>query len=60
MAEKLKNNDMLEAPFTILCNDMFHKKCESVKEEVGSLESKRIFEEWNAWLRREVKKKGIK
>ncbi len=60
LAVKLKNNDLLEAPFTIRCNDEFHKLCESVKDEVGSLDSERIFSEWNAWLNREIKKKEVK
>ena len=53
-----KNNIpwLLEADFVIQSNDQFHKISERVKEEIGSLDSKRIFFEWNEWLKRHVKK----
>ncbi len=57
---KSKMEELLEAPFVALSNDQFHKISESVKEEVGTLDSKKIFFEWNAWLKREIKKRGIK
>lgn len=56
IAEKTKNPDLLEAKFTVLCNDYFHKIADSVKEELGWLDSKRIFYEWNEWLNSTVKK----
>ncbi len=58
----LKANDLnlLEAEFVILSNDEFHKVSDSVKEEVGSLDSKRIFFEWNEWMKRAVKKYAVK
>jgi type IV secretory pathway ATPase VirB11/archaellum biosynthesis ATPase len=58
-SEKSKMPDILEAPFVIKSNDEFHKICDSVKEESGSLDSKRIFFEWNEWLKKEFKKKSI-
>ena len=60
VSEKIKNPDMLEAPFVIESNDMYHLLAEKVKNEVGALDSKRIFFEWNEWLNRECKKKGIR
>jgi archaeal flagellar protein FlaI len=51
-----KMPDLLEAGFVIDSNDQFHKISEIVKDEVGSLDSKRIFFAWNEWLRRHVKK----
>lgn len=59
MSEKTKNPDLLEARFTVLCNDYFHKFSDSVKEELGSLDAKRIFYEWNEWLKRTVKKNNM-
>ncbi|MEK6983493.1 MAG: type II/IV secretion system ATPase subunit [Nanoarchaeota archaeon] len=47
---------LLEADFVIQSNDQFHKISERIKEEVGSLDSKRIFFDWNEWLKRHVKK----
>jgi len=58
-AEKAKMPDMLEAGFVIDSNDKFHKLSSKVREEVGSLDSKRIFFEWNEWLKRSVKKRKI-
>ena len=54
---KAKRPDLLEAAFTIQCNDYFHRISETVKEEVGSLDSKRILEDWTNWIKREIKKK---
>jgi len=59
-AVKQKDLSLLEAPFVIQCNDEFHRISDKVKEEVGALDSKRIFFEWNEWMKRSIKKKGIK
>jgi type IV secretory pathway ATPase VirB11/archaellum biosynthesis ATPase len=54
-ATQLNNYDILEARFAIEANDQFHKITDKVKEEVGVMDSKRIFFEWNEWLKRSVK-----
>ena len=59
-ATKLKNDELLEAPFTLKCNDMYHLIAEKVKGEVGSLDSKRIYNEWVDWLKKELKRKKMK
>lgn len=59
LAVKQKEPSLLEAPFVVQCNDEFHRISDVVKEEIGSLDSKRIFFEWNEWLKRSVKKKQI-
>ncbi len=58
----VKQNDLslLEAPFVIQSNDEFHRISESTKEEIGTLDSKKIFFEWNEWLKRSIKKRSIK
>ncbi len=56
---KAGNKDILEAPFVIKCNDMFHLLSERVKEEVGSMEPKRILFEYQDWLKKEIKKGSI-
>jgi archaeal flagellar protein FlaI len=58
-ALKLKDMNLIEAPFTVLCNDMFHRISSTVKDEVGSLDTKRISFEWNQWLQRELKKRKV-
>jgi len=59
MSDKLKDPDLLEAQFCIQCNDQFHRISEKVKEEVGSLDTERIFFEWNEWLKRALKKRSV-
>jgi len=49
--------DMLEAPFVILCNDIFHQTSERVKERDGNLDTEAIYFEWREWLERETLKR---
>jgi archaeal flagellar protein FlaI len=60
ISKKVNAPSLLEAEFVILCNDEFHKISDRIKEEVGNLDSKRIFFEWNEWLKRAIKKKDFK
>lgn len=46
---------LLEADFVTMSNDVFHRISDEVKEEVGSLDSKRIFLDWESWLKKEIK-----
>jgi flagellar protein FlaI len=55
-ADKLKRPELLEANFAVLANDEFHRISERVRDELGALDSKRIFAEWNEWLKRAVKR----
>ncbi|MEM4336967.1 MAG: type II/IV secretion system ATPase subunit [Candidatus Woesearchaeota archaeon] len=54
---KLNKPELLEADFVISANDQFHKISDKVKEEVGTIDSKRIFFEWSEWLKNAVKKR---
>ena len=58
-AVKLNQNDILEAKFVVESNDMFHRISDSVREDLGYLDSKRIFFEWNEWVKRTLKKSMI-
>lgn len=58
-ALKTKNPAMLEAPFVILANDMFHRTSEQILEETGHLDSKRILFEWEDWLKKELKRRAM-
>ena len=58
-SEKLKNKDILEAKFVISSNDQFHRISDEVKKEVGSLEPRRIFFEWEEWLKKMIKMKKV-
>ncbi|MBI2657925.1 type II/IV secretion system ATPase subunit [Candidatus Woesearchaeota archaeon] len=55
-ANKTSNLGLLEADFVIQSNDQFHKISERIREEIGTLDSKRIFFDGNEWLKRHVKK----
>jgi flagellar protein FlaI len=54
-ANELRMPQLLEAPFVIQCNDQFHRITESIREEFGSVDSKRILFNWKNWLNRSVK-----
>jgi len=60
VSKKSKIPSLLEAEFVILSNDEFHKISDKIKEETGNLDSKKIFFEWNEWLKRMIKKNKIK
>jgi hypothetical protein len=59
ISDKTSNPELLEAEFVIMANDHFHRVSDKIKEEVGYLDSKRIFFEWNEWLKNMVKKRGL-
>lgn len=54
-ANKTGNYQLLEADFVVRSNDSFHQLMDNTREETGNLDSKRIFFEWNNWLKKEVK-----
>ena len=58
-AEKFQKPELLEASFVIQANDMLHKISDEIREELGNLDSKRIFFMWNEWFKRELKKRLI-
>lgn len=59
-AMKTGNMEMLEAPFVIRCNDRYHRLAQETVKELGSLDSEKIFFEWDEWIKREIKKSGPK
>lgn len=52
ISKRLNNPDLLEARFVVEANDQFHKISDKVKDEIGVMDSKRIFFEWHDWLKR--------
>ncbi|MEK6926608.1 MAG: type II/IV secretion system ATPase subunit [Nanoarchaeota archaeon] len=58
-ARKTKNADILEADFTVLSNDAFHKISDKIRQEVGLPLSERVFPEWQKWLNTQIKTKRI-
>jgi archaeal flagellar protein FlaI len=57
LSRREKNDEYLEAPFVILANDEFHKIASQVKDDVGTLDTDKIFFLWNDWLERQVKRR---
>ncbi|MCS7106297.1 MAG: ATPase, T2SS/T4P/T4SS family, partial [Candidatus Aenigmarchaeota archaeon] len=54
-AEKLNRPEILEADFVCDANEMFHLISEQVRQEVGALDSKMIYEKWIEWLKSRLK-----
>jgi len=54
-AEKLNRPDILESDWTSESNEVFHIICDEVREEVGGLDSKMIYEEWFGWFKNKLK-----
>ena len=56
-ADKTKDPDFMEAGFVVKANDEFHKLSSLVAEEVGYTDPKRVYSEWESWLKAEIKSK---
>ncbi len=56
VAEKTGKEQLLEAEFNSLSNNVFHHISEKVSQEIGLPMGDRVFPEWQAWLNKEVKK----
>ncbi|MBU2634196.1 MAG: type II/IV secretion system ATPase subunit [Nanoarchaeota archaeon] len=56
-ATQTNNEELLESEFVVAANDMFHRVCDSVKEDIGMIDSKRVFFEWEDWLKKGIKRK---
>jgi type IV secretory pathway ATPase VirB11/archaellum biosynthesis ATPase len=57
VAAQEKDHEMLEAPFIVLSNDVFHNESEKVKDVKGRLDPTMIYDQWDDWLKREIKKR---
>jgi hypothetical protein len=49
LSEKLQKPELLEAPFVVLSNGMFHQISDSIRIEVGLPTSKLVFPAWQKW-----------
>jgi len=57
VADKQKIPEILEAEFTKLSNDAFHKISDKVIQEHNLPLSEYVFPEWKKWLNEEIKKR---
>jgi len=55
-AKKLKRPELMEAEWVSKSNEMFHLIANEVLKEVGSLDSKAIYERWVEWFEEELKR----
>ncbi len=51
--------ELLEATFVVQSNDTFHQSADKIYGRHGSYDSKRIFSDWETWLRQEVKRRKL-
>lgn len=56
VANKIKNNEIIEAKSVIVANDMYHKISEKINNEYKTLDSKKIYLEFEAWYKNYAKK----
>ncbi len=56
VARKLNMPQLMEAPFNVLSNDMFHRISDDITRELGLPVSERVFPEWKKWMMENVKK----
>jgi len=53
----LKRPNLIEAPWVVKSNSAFHEISESVRKDIGAPKGRRVFKEWQEWLKKELKKK---
>jgi archaeal flagellar protein FlaI len=54
---KAKMPEMLEAEWTIKSSNVFHDISEKIQQEIGVPKGKRVYKEWEDWLKKEIKRK---
>ena len=56
VSKKTKNPKILEADFVLKSNNAFHNLSDKVTKDIGVPQGKVVFREWNAWLKKEIKR----
>lgn len=59
VADKIKMPELLEAPWVLKANNMFHDISDKVRQEIGVPRGREVFKEWQDWLKKELRKKRI-
>jgi type IV secretory pathway ATPase VirB11/archaellum biosynthesis ATPase len=54
-ANKLNRPDILESDWVVDSNEMFHLISDQVKQEVGSMDSKMIYDRWLEWFKGRIR-----
>jgi len=55
IANKTNKPDLLEAETSVKANQMFHILCEKCREDIGTIDSKRVYNEWLEWFKKRAK-----
>jgi len=55
IANKTGKSDLLESETTVKMNQMFHEFAEKCRKEIGSIDSKRVYNEWLEWFKNYAK-----
>ncbi|MHA1829031.1 MAG: ATPase, T2SS/T4P/T4SS family [Candidatus Heimdallarchaeaceae archaeon] len=55
IAKKVNNPNLLEAETTVKVNQMFHEFAEKCRKEIGTVDSKRVYEDWLNWFKKYAK-----
>ncbi len=58
-AKKTNDDSLLEAPFVMQSNNIYHLLCDEVRKEVGSLDSDMIYDKYVAWIKEQIRKKEL-
>jgi archaeal flagellar protein FlaI len=53
---KAKRPEMLEADWVLRSNNAFHEISEKIQRELGVPKGKRVYTEWEDWMKKEIKK----
>jgi type IV secretory pathway ATPase VirB11/archaellum biosynthesis ATPase len=56
-AKETKDHELIESGFVIESNDIFHRLCDKTLDETGRLDSKKIFFEWDEWVRKKIRER---
>ena len=54
---KTKMPEMLEADWVLKSSNAFHDISEKIQQEIGVPKGKRVYKEWEDWLKKEIKRK---
>jgi archaeal flagellar protein FlaI len=59
-SEQAKMPKLLEADYTLRCNDKMYRLTDEVKEEVGKIDTKIIKERFELWLKEDIRQRQLR
>lgn len=57
LSDKFKMPELMEADWITRSNSEYHLIVERLREETGAADSKRVFEEWEKWIKEKLKQR---